>query len=397
MAGKQNRYILILACATFLFFGMATAGIGPVLPELAKNANSSMTAIGGVLSALFLGAFISNLVTGPLCDRIGHKKVLITSLIVLALGFIAFTTTRSLWLILGLTFLAGLGHGAVDLTTNLLIARVFEGKNVTVLNMLHFFFGLGAFSGPAMISLSLKLTGSGLVILWISAAAMVVIAVFYSVIKGLPTVKVRSLDHKPAASVYMSSLLWVFGLLLLLHVGVENGMGGWTTTYTQATTGAKIEIGALLSAGFWGLLTIGRLAGAAIGIKLSPQKILAICLSLSVTGGILFVVGHTNLPLTVAAILLIGFSMGAVYPTVIAIIASRYPDNPGKAVSICAALGSVGGVLIPWVQGYIMEQQSTQASTWFVAVLMIVMLLIVFFLSRMLMGSHKVQPVPSLE
>ena len=90
MAGKQNRYILILACATFLFFGMATAGIGPVLPELAKNANSSMTAIGGVLSALFLGAFISNLVTGPLCDRIGHKKVLITSLIILALGFACF-------------------------------------------------------------------------------------------------------------------------------------------------------------------------------------------------------------------------------------------------------------------------------------------------------------------
>ena len=38
MATKQNRLILILACATFLFFGMATAGIGPVLPELAKNA-----------------------------------------------------------------------------------------------------------------------------------------------------------------------------------------------------------------------------------------------------------------------------------------------------------------------------------------------------------------------
>ena len=72
-------------------------------------------------------------------------------------------------------------------------------------------------------------------------------------------------------SVYRSTLVWTFGLLLLLHVGVENGMGGWTTTFSQMTTGVKIETGALLTAGFWGLLTIGRLAGAALGIKLSRR------------------------------------------------------------------------------------------------------------------------------
>lgn len=384
MANQQNRYILILACATFLFFGMATAGIGPVLPELAQHADSSLTAIGGVLSALFLGALISNLTTGPLCDRIGHKKVLITSLIILALGFVAFTTSHSLWLVLGLTFFAGLGHGAVDLTTNLLVARVFQEKNVTVLNLLHFFFGLGAFSGPALISLALKLTGSGLIVLWISAGAMVVIAILYSMISGLPPVKVQAPESKPAGNVYRSSLVWIFGLLLLLHVGVENGLGGWITTYTQSSLGVVIETGALLSAGFWGFLTIGRLAGAAIGIKLSPQKILIICLSLSVAGGLLFTTGNGNLILTVASILLIGFSMGSVYPTVIAIITSRYPDNPGKAASVCAAMGSVGGVSIPWIQGYVMENQSPLASTRFVAVIMLIMLFIVFYLSRML-------------
>ena len=130
MATKQSRLILTPACATFLFFGMATAGIGPVLPELANNANSSLTEIGGVISALFLGALVSNFIAGPLCDRIGHKKVLITSLIVLASGFLALTTTHSLWLILGLTFFAGLGHGAVDLTTNLLGCQSFSRKRM---------------------------------------------------------------------------------------------------------------------------------------------------------------------------------------------------------------------------------------------------------------------------
>jgi fucose permease len=140
MLNKNNRSILILACATFMFFGMATAGIGPILPELAEKSGSSYTAIGGVISALFFGALLSNVMAGPICDRIGHKKVMITSLIILSVGLLIFTNMRSLWLIIGFTFFAGLGHGAVDLTTNLLVARVFQEKNVSILNLLHFFF-----------------------------------------------------------------------------------------------------------------------------------------------------------------------------------------------------------------------------------------------------------------
>ena len=64
--------------------------------------------------------------------------------------------------------------------------------------------------------------------------------------------------------------------------------------------------------------------------------------------------------------------MGAVYPTVMAIITSRYPDNPGKAASICAAMGSAGGVSIPWVQGYLMENKSPFASAVFVTILIFV-------------------------
>ena len=389
MATKQNRLILILACATFLFFGMATAGIGPVLPELAKNANSSLTEIGGVISALFLGALISNFIAGPLCDRIGHKKVLITSLIILATGFLAFTTTHSLWLILGLTFFAGLGHGAVDLTTNLLVARVFQEKNVATLNLLHFFFGVGAFVGPALVSLTLTLFGKGLIVLWFTAGGLLVIAFLYSQIKGLPQVKTASTKIISSNSVYRSTLVWTFGLLLLMHVGVENGMGGWTTTFSQMTTGVKIETGALLTAGFWGLLTIGRLAGAALGIKLTAGRILLVCLSLSALGGCLLVLGIGNLAVTIIGVLLLGFSMGAVYPTVMAIITSRYPDNPGKAASICAAMGSAGGVSIPLVQGYLMENISPFASVVFVTILIFVMLIIVVSLNRMVNSRNK--------
>ena len=374
MANAKNKTIIVIACSTFLLLGIVTAGIGPVLPELAGNAQTSLTAIGGVLSALFLGALISNLVAGPLCDRFEQKYILAISLGVLALGFLAFTNALSYWVIIGFTFIAGLGHGAVDLTTNLLVSRTFKDNNVAVLNLLHFFFGAGAFSGPALISLALKLTGSGLIVLWVSAGAMLLLAIFYLRLggsqKGKPTIN-RSTG---GINVYRSSFVWALGFLLLISVGVENGMGGWTTTYTQITTMIKIEEGALLTAGFWGLLTIGRLVAAAVGKRINSQDLLRICLVLSAIGGGLFVLGHGNLAVTTISILLIGFSFGAVYPTVISIVTTTHKDNPGKAASVCSAMGSIGGILIPWGQGFMMEKVSPLASTFYIAILNLLML-----------------------
>lgn len=389
MAKTKNQTIIVIACTTFLLFGIVTAGIGPVLPELAGNAQTSLTAIGGVLSALFLGALISNLVVGPLSDRFAHKSILAIALGILAMGFLAFTNVLSYWLIIGFAFIAGLGHGAVDLTTNLLVSRAFKDNNVAVLNLLHFFFGVGAFSGPALISLALRLTGSGLIVLWISAGAMLVLAVFYLRMGG-------SQEGKPAinrpdggVNVYRSSFVWAFGFLLLISVGVENGMGGWTTAYTQITTKIKIEEGALLTAGFWGLLTIGRLVAAAAGIRFNSQSLLRICLVLSAIGGGLFVLGHGNLVVTTISILIIGFSFGAVYPTVISIVTTIHKDNPGKAASVCAAMGSIGGILIPWMQGFMMEKVSPLASTFFIAALNMLMLVTFVVAFRLLKRTAK--------
>jgi fucose permease len=72
-----------------------------------------------------------------------------------------------------------------------------------------------------------------------------------------------------------------------------------------------------------------------------------------------------------------------------AIITSRYPENPGKAASICAAMGSAGGVSIPLVQGYLMENKSPFASVVFVTIIIFVMLIIVVSLNRMVNSRNK--------
>ncbi len=104
--------------------------------------------MGGILTFLFLGSLLAQIIAGPLTDRYGHKNILVISLFILALGIIGFTNAESVTVMFALVFITGMGQGGVDIGTNLVVSDVSPGDNTSALNLLHFFFGVGAFIGP---------------------------------------------------------------------------------------------------------------------------------------------------------------------------------------------------------------------------------------------------------
>ncbi len=369
MSKRNKTLVLALSCLIFLALGIVTSAIGPVLPQLAENAGVNLAGIGALFTALFLGALVSQLVSGSLGDRIGQKWVLMGGAVLIAAGTFGIVLSRSLPLTLGLAFLAGLGHGAVDLGGNVLIASVFEKRSVSALNLLNVFFGVGAFLGPAGVSLSIDLWHNGLPVLWVCSALFVAVApllIGLRVDLGASAAPAGSQAAAPASRpVYRSLLLWALGLLILVYVGTETGMGGWTTTYMQRTTGMPIESAALVTSGFWLALTVGRMITVVLGLRLAPQRVLSITLAGAGLGGLLLALFTGSQTPTIAAVLLIGLSFGAVYPTVMAITTARFAYGQGKAVSVVAAMGSVGGMLLPWLQGVLLEQVGVHANAWF--------------------------------
>jgi len=156
-------------------------------------------------------------------------------------------------------------------------------------------------------------------------------------------------------------LLWTLGLLLMIYVGTEIGLGGWVTAYVLQTTTLSIETAAMVASVFFIALTAGRVIGIAVGSRLSPMQFLTICLSGALAGSILLVAASGNFPLTVLAVIIEGVCYGPIYPTVFAIIAASFPRAPGKAGGLAAALGSAGGSVIPWLQGILLTQVSPLA------------------------------------
>jgi fucose permease len=51
-------------------------------------------------------------------------------------------------------------------------------------------------------------------------------------------------------------------------------------------------------------------------------------------------------------VLLIGFGLGPIFPTIIAQSATRFPLASSATTTVTLAAGNFGGVLLPWLAGY---------------------------------------------
>ncbi|HEX9116535.1 MAG TPA: MFS transporter, partial [Anaerolineae bacterium] len=239
MTTSSARYALFLSCLAYLALGGFTAAMGPLVPEIARQIHASLAEVGAVFTALFFGGLIAQLVAGPASDLFGQRPILLTGLILMALGGAGIVTSRSLGSLLPLAVLAGLGHGSVDISCNLLIAGAFARRKVSALNVLHLFFGLGSVFGPAAVSLSLVLRGVGMPALAaVTIVAALLLPLAYILRVSSDASEITTDDRRTPT--YRSPLLWGFAGLIALYVGIEMGVGGWTTTYVQDTLGMAI-------------------------------------------------------------------------------------------------------------------------------------------------------------
>lgn len=371
------KIIVAMTCLVFLVFGLFNGSIGPIVKELSTQTNSTLGAIGGVLTFLFMGALISMFVAGPLTDRFGKKIVMVISLFFLSAGLVGLCNARSLPLMYFFFFFTGLGQGGMEVSGNLVVADAFPKNNTGIMNLLHFFYGVGAFSGPAIISLAITNNISGKIVLWFASGLFAFLALLFIVLYSNKP-NSENLPHTEntavSASVYRSPLLWLTGAMLLTYVGVEFGLGSWSTTFMEISARLPIEKGALATSAYWGFITLGRLAGLVLSRKFKSLQLLGLAAFGSLIGGIGLIIFTGTTSAAVVCIMFIGLCFGTVYPSTIAFTSDAFIKNQGKAVGLVSTFGSIGGLTLPWMAGLILEKQTPLIFVLFETAIIVAML-----------------------
>lgn len=392
--------VLLYSSIVYVGLGITASAIGPLLPDLAHRNGVGLSAAGLVFTGIFLGAVVAQLAAGEIADRVGRRPVFLFGVIVMVLATVGLIESRLFALTIAMAAAWGIGLGAAELAANVLAAELFPGKSVSTLNLLNVFYGVGAFTGPALVSLALGWWHSGMPALAIGAALLVTQAPFLTRLRDQPKVPSAASTEEPSNGrmtegkglpfgaptgaprrrvVYASPLLWLLGAALLVYVGTEQMVGGWAAVFMERTTELALSSAALVASAFWVAFTVGRAAAAAYGTRIAPRTALTAGLATALAGALLVNIGAGTAWLSIVGFLLIGFGFGPIYPTTLAIAGRSFAGAAGKAIGAVGALGSVGGMIFPLLDGILIGRDGPLAGARFVvlAIVAIVALLVV--------------------
>jgi AAHS family benzoate transporter-like MFS transporter len=124
-ARKRRRRFLVVATALAIVDGFDAGLVGLTLPVILARSEFGVTpaTAGAVASAQLFGMLVGAVIAGVVSDRIGKKKVMLTTLALFSVSTLAVIVAPGLTVFLVVRFLAGVGIGGIIPT---LIAYVAE-------------------------------------------------------------------------------------------------------------------------------------------------------------------------------------------------------------------------------------------------------------------------------
>ncbi|HXZ80426.1 MAG TPA: MFS transporter [Terriglobales bacterium] len=354
----------------FALTGVVTTMLGPILPLLSARWSLSDRQAGHLFTAQFLSSASSSVVGSKLISLIGPGWTMIIGMFVMAAGVALLSSSQ--WIVgVGAVCCYGVGLGFALPSTNLFVAQLIPEGRAAALNLLNFFWGVGAVSAPLMIGLLLKPIGlTGLLLLLAFASAAAGIA---SALTAHPSATPRSKILTTSHTGETTFLLFLTTLLLFIYVGIETALSGWIPTFSLRTHHTSDSQTAILQASFWSAILAGRLTAPLILRRITGGRLIDYGITTMLVGIAVFMLPGPAASLFLGVVVA-GLGLSALFPTAVAIFTEWY--GTGGAGSIVLGVAGLGGAALPWLVGYLSDKFHSLRvgflSTMFACVAMIV-------------------------
>ena len=315
------------------------------------DAATSATRLGEALGVTFTGFALTLLFGSALVDRMGMKAMVLLS----ALGYLAGSlglfvatlmppsgTVETIVMISLL--LTGLGWGAVEAASNPMIAALYPDEKTHRLNILHAWWPAGivvgglAGVGLTQAELAWELNLLLLVLPSLLMAVLVATSAFpvtERVASGASYADMlRELIRRP--------LFWVFWACMFLTAAAELAPGQWVNIALSNIVGMQ---GILLLVYVSALMFVMRHFAGPIVSRISSVGLMFVSCLAAAAG--LYLLSLANTPaLAFAAATVWGIGVCYLWPTMLGIVAERFPTGGALAMGL---MGFAGGMSIQFV------------------------------------------------
>jgi len=353
-SGKTAKTIIYFA--SILSLGFVSAIIGPSLPSISKNTGVSIYKMGWLFTAISLGYLIGAFLSGIIYDRIKGHPLIAISLLVLSLIYIFIPILKKIQIIITILLFLGIAEGFLDVGCNTLIVWTHKRKVGPYMNALHFFFGLGALISPLIVGISIKFTENIKFSFWLISILLLIPAIISIKLQSPSVHKNRSENGKTDKN---QALVFLLALFYFFHVGGELSYGGWVYTYSLKLKVIDQFSSIYLTSVFWGSLTIGRLLGIPLSLKLKSGNILLFDIIGSIIASLLLYLYPQSSTSLWLGTTLMGLSIASLFPTGLNFAQEKMHINSSVTSWILVG-SSIGSMFFPWIIGHLFETLGLQ-------------------------------------
>lgn len=372
------RYQLLVAFAAYITLGSQDGALGVLLPSLQRHYGLTPRTVSVLFLFSTAGYLLGAPASGLLIGRLGWRRYLMLGggALVAGMGSIALVPP---WLAVLLALVVvGAGVSVIDAGLNAYVTGLPD--NTARLNYLHAGYGAGAMIGPLLASGVLAASGRWNWVYGLIAAGYALSFLGFAIVFGAqrvgeparrPPLEVRN-SNPLIASLRLPSV-WLAASLLFVYVGVEFSTGSWTYSILTVGRGQSPLVSGWLVSGYWTGLMLGRIGFGRVPRRYGRARLIRACLA-GVFVGLLTLWLAPGLVFAGIGLVVMGVSLGPIYPTTIASVPSLVPERLlPSAVGILSSLGAMGAAIFPWLAGMVAGSASLGSVLPFVLAWTIVM------------------------
>jgi fucose permease len=359
----------VLSYATFVLVGIGAGASGVLLLAQMRDYGVDRTTIGTTFFTLSVGYVLGGLATGWLTERFGIRVALAFGGGAFALSGLYLATRPPFAAFVLVQLVSGFGAGLLESALNVYLAGL-PGAT-TRLNRLHAFFGVGALIGPVLAERIVAVTSWTVVWLVLALASVALVAGFLAVFPlrlpspapaPAPAAAPPAAAPSPKARGLLRAALrepgvLLGGAMLAVYVGLEMSMGNWGFGYLVQARGLTASLAGYTVSGYWLGLTIGRFLISPVAAKLgvTTAGMMYGCLA-GVAAAVTLAWLSPTVAVTITALVLLGFFLGPVFPTTMAITPRLAPDRlVPTAIGFINAASVAGDTVLLWLAGAIAQ------------------------------------------
>lgn len=376
--------LLIIIYLCFIGLGLPDSLLGTAWPQMYMELKLpvSLEAIGNAV--ITVGTIVSSLNAARLIKKLGTFRIVVISTLLTAFSILGYGLAPNFYWILLLNIPLGIGAGAIDTALNNFLAVHYKASHM---NWLHCFWGIGAMTGPAVMSVFInKQLGWRYGYFTVGAAQVTIVLIL---LLSIPVWKAHEEMNTKEEHVVMKffDLLKVKGVKLamltfLCYCATEYTIVCWGSTYL-----VKIrEVSTATAAGWISMyylgITVGRMLCGFIALKVNNKRLISVGLCTVLLGAVILI-----LPLPPFAALIgltfVGFGCAPVFPGMISETPKRFGNGLSQAVIGAEMTSAYTGVLIlPVLFGFLAARISMALIPFFVAILVVIMLISTSMLNK---------------